>query len=109
MVKLLVSKSELLFGALNLIHQLTFVECLLGHNLTPQVLNLRRQSLLYGIILLSHDFAPDGVQVVQDLANAGLSHLAMELLFDLQDGADSLRRDPIVVFRLLFLFWTTLH
>ena len=108
-VKLLVSESKLLFGALDFIHQLTFVECLLGHNLTPQVLNLRRQPLLYGIIFLTHDFAPDGVQVVQDLANAGLSHFAMELLFDLQDGADSLRRDPVVVFRLFFLFWTPLH
>ena len=109
MVELLVSESELFFSALDLIHQLTFVKCLLGHDLSSQVLNLPRQSLLYGIILLAHDFAPDGVQVVQDLANAGLSHLAVELLFDLQDGADSLRRDPIVVFRLLFLLRATLH
>ena len=110
MVELLVRESELLFSSLDLIHEFTLIESLLGHDLPSQVLDLRRQSLLYGIVLLTHDFAPDSVQFVQDLANAGLVHLPIELLFYLQDGTDSLCRDPIIVFDFFFLLRrATLH
>jgi len=100
-IELFVGEGELFFHASNLLDQLALIEGLLGHNLPAQVLNLSVESLLYGGVFLAHDLSPDRVELVEDLADARLRHLAVELVADLQDCAHSLRRNPVVVLLLL--------
>ena len=103
LVELLIGECELLLRSLNLTHQLSFVKGLLVDNLATQVLNLSRQSLFNRTVLLSHNLSPYKVQLVEDLADTSLRHLAIELLLDLKDSSDCLSWDPIVV------FWPTLR
>ena len=107
-VELLVRKGEFFLSAGNFLHQLTLVECLLGHNLATQILILRSESLLDGRVLLTHNLAPDRVQFVQDLTDASLCHLTFELIANLKNFAHSLCRDPVAVFLLFGALRTTL-
>ena len=107
-VKLLISEGQFLLRSGNLLHELTLVEGLLGNDLPTQVLDLGSQSLLDRIVLLAHDLSPDSVELVQDLTNAGFSHLALVVISDLENGANSLGWDPVVVLLLFGAFWGTL-
>ena len=82
-VELLVSMRQFLLGALNFVHQLTLVEGLLRDDLSAQVLDLGSQALLNSVVLLPHDLPPDGVKLIEDLTDASLRHLAIELVLDL--------------------------
>ena len=97
MVELLIGEGKLLLCTRDLIHELALVECLLGDNLATEVLDLSRQTFFDGVVLLAHDVSPDRVKFVKDLADAGLGHLAIELITDLQNLAYSLRGDPVIV------------
>ena len=97
MMQFLVGEGELFLGPADFIDQFTLVKGLLGDHLASEVLDLSVQTLLDCIVLLAHDVPPDGVQIVENLADTLLSHLAMEPLLDGEDGPDSLCWDPVVV------------
>ena len=94
---LLVGKCKLLLGSWNLVDELALIECLLGDHLSSQVLDLRVQSLLDGIVLLSHNVSPDGVQLVENLTDTSLWLWLAELLLDFQNSPHSLSWNPVVV------------
>jgi len=109
-IELLVSEGKLFLRPLNLVHQLALVKRLLGDNLSAQILDLCRQALFDCIVLFTHDFAPDSVEIVKNLADTSLAHTSVELFFDLENGADSLRWDPVIVLGLLFAaLWPALR
>ena len=60
-------------------------------------MDLRSQTLLNSSVLLSHDISPDAIERIKDLTDACLGHVAIELVTDLEDSPDGLRRDPIIV------------
>ena len=108
-VDLLVGEGQFFLHALNLLNKLALVKRLLSHDLSTQVLNLRSEALLDCSVLLAHDLTPDAVQLVQDLTDASLGHLAAEVVLDLQNCAHGLRWDPVVVLRVLGLLRAALN
>ena len=100
-LELLLRKRKLFLGALDFIHQLLFVKGLFTDDLALEVLYLRIESLFNRVVLFSHDLTPDRVKFVEDLTDAGFTHVPIELIPDLEDGSHGLSRDPVIV--LLFL------
>ena len=90
-------------------HELTLIKRLLCDNLSAQVLDLHRKTLLNRVVLLTHDLTPNRVELVQDLRDASFAHLSLELLLDLKNCAHSLRRNPVVVFLGVALALSTTH
>ena len=100
-LELLLGKGKFFLGALDFIHQLLFVKGLFTDNLALEVLYLRIEALFDRVVLFSHDLTPDRVKFVQDLTDAGFTHVPIELIPDLEDGSHGFSRDPVIVF--LFL------
>ena len=95
--QLLRSKGKLTLCGGDLFLQLTLVKGLFSNDLSAQVLYLSCEFLLDGLVLLTHDCAPNRVQLVEDLRDARFAHLALVLFLNADDGADGFGRDPVVV------------
>lgn len=88
---------QLLLSPRDFLHELGLVEGLLGDDLSAEILDLVSEPLLDRVVLLPHDVAPNRIQFVEDLRNCSLGHRTLEVVLDPHYGANSLRRDPVVV------------
>lgn len=95
-IQLHVNKCEFLLQSRDLTLRDVLIESLLGHELAPQVLNLKGELSLDGCVFFPHDVSPNQVELIEDLRDASLRHLAIELALELLDLLDSLGGDPFV-------------
>jgi len=94
--QLLLDEAQLFLSPRNLLNQLALVEGLLRDHLAAQLLHLGRQSLLHSVDLLTHDVAPNRIQLVEDLRDGRLRQFAVKLLLDPDHSSNRLSRDPII-------------
>ena len=95
-VNLHLEERKLLLKSRYLPLRLVLVKGLLCHELTPKVLNLQCELPFDGLVLLPHDVSPNYVELVQNLGNAGLRHLAVESGLQFLDLLNSFSGDPLV-------------
>ena len=102
-VKLHLDKLEFLLESGDLSGALVLVEGLLGDQLPSQILHLESVLPFDGLVFLTHDIAPNDVELVKDLGDAGFVHVLIEGLLNFSDLLHSFSRDPLVRILVLLL------
>ena len=98
-INLHLEELKLLLQSGDLPLRLVLVKGLLRHELAPKVLHLQRELPFDSLVLLPHDVPPNYVELVQNLGNAGLRHLAVESGLQLLDLLNSFSGNPLVGIR----------
>jgi len=96
-VKFLLSQGQLVLRASDLLDELALVVGVFGNDLAAEVLDLLRHFGLLSLNLLTHDVAPDHVQLGQNLAHSSLVQHTFVLLLDSGESLNRLGWDPVVV------------